>query len=116
MKVYSISDLHLSLNNPKPMNIFGPAWDNYVETIFADWKEKITDDDVVLIAGDISWAMKLDDAKVDLDLIGTLPGNKIIIRGNHDYWWKSISLIRSITSSNVFAISSCIFIGSDPST
>ena len=112
MKVYSISDLHLSLNNPKPMNIFGPAWDNYVETIFADWKEKITDDDVVLIAGDISWAMKLDDAKVDLDLIGTLPGNKIIIRGNHDYWWKSISLIRSILPENFYALQNdCIQIG-----
>ncbi|MDY3658629.1 MAG: metallophosphoesterase [Eubacteriales bacterium] len=112
MKVFSISDLHLSLNNPKPMNIFGPAWDNYVETIFSDWKEKVGQEDVVLIAGDISWAMKLEDAKVDLDLIGTLPGNKIIIRGNHDYWWKSISLVRSLLPEKFYALQNdCIQIG-----
>lgn len=104
MKIFSISDLHLSINNPKPMDIFGPAWDNYVDLIFEDWKNKVSNDDVVLIPGDISWAMKIEDAKVDLDLISSLPGNKIIIRGNHDYWWKSISAVRSLLQNNLFAL------------
>lgn len=104
MKVFSISDLHLSINNPKPMDIFGPAWDNYIENIIEDWKKKVSEDDVVLIAGDISWAMKLEDAKLDLNLISSLPGKKIIIRGNHDYWWKSISGVRSLLPDNFYAL------------
>ena len=104
MNIYSISDLHLSLNNPKPMDIFGPVWNNYVDIIFEDWKNKVKEDDIVLIAGDISWAMKLEDAIADLKLIGNLPGKKIIIRGNHDYWWKSISSIRSVLPHNFFAL------------
>ena len=104
LKIFSISDLHLSINNPKPMDIFGPAWDNYVDLIFDDWTKKVSNQDVVLIPGDISWAMKLEDAKVDLDLISALPGNKIIIRGNHDYWWKSISAVRSLLPNNFFAL------------
>lgn len=104
MKIFSISDLHLSINNPKPMDIFGPAWDNYVDKIIEDWKEKVSDEDIVLIAGDISWAMKLEDAKPDIDLISALPGKKIIIRGNHDYWWKSISGVRALLPENFFAL------------
>jgi predicted phosphohydrolase len=104
MKIFSISDLHLSINNPKPMNIFGPAWDNYIDTITKDWKEKVGEEDVVLIAGDISWAMKFEDAKPDIDLISNLPGKKIMIRGNHDYWWKSISAVRNLLDENFFAL------------
>ena len=104
MKVFSISDLHLSLNNPKPMDIFGPSWNNYVNNIVSDWKAKVKDNDVVLIAGDISWAMKLEDAKLDLEFLSTLPGKKIIIKGNHDYWWKSISSVRSLLPDNFFAL------------
>lgn len=104
MNIYAISDLHLSINNPKPMDIFGPIWDNYLELIITDWKKKVKEDDVVLIAGDISWAMNLEDAKPDLDLINSLPGKKIMIRGNHDYWWKSISGVRSLLGENFFAI------------
>ena len=104
MKIFSISDLHLSIFNPKPMDIFGPSWDNYVDKIIEDWKTKVGENDVVLIAGDISWAMKLEDAKPDLDLIASLPGKKIIIRGNHDYWWKSISGVRSLLPENFYAL------------
>ena len=81
MRIYAISDLHLSINNPKPMNIFGHAWDNYIDVITADWKDKVASEDVVLIAGDISWAMYLENAKADIDFIAALPGNKIILRG-----------------------------------
>ena len=104
MKIFSISDLHLSINNSKPMDIFGGTWDNYIDEIISDWKQKVNDEDVVLIAGDISWAMKTEDAQPDLDFISTLPGNKIIIRGNHDYWWKSISVVRNMCKDTLFAL------------
>ncbi len=94
MKIYAISDLHLSLTGAKPMNVFGASWENYVEDIIADWEKKVTDDDVVLIAGDHSWAMQLEDAICDLERFRNLKGKKVIIRGNHDYWWKSVSKIR----------------------
>ena len=104
MKVYCISDLHLSLTCDKPMDIFGPVWEGYWEKIEADWKSKVKDDDIVLIAGDISWAMKLEDAICDIKEINKLPGKKIFIRGNHDYWWKSLSSIRSTLPENCFVI------------
>ncbi len=104
MKVFAISDLHLSINNPKPMDIFGPAWEGYVDNIFQDWEKKVSPDDVVIIAGDISWAMSLEDAVLDIDLIAKAAGNKIIVRGNHDYWWGTISKVRGILPEKFFAI------------
>ncbi len=104
MKVFAVSDLHLSINNPKPMDIFGPAWDNYVDILCTEWQKKVGEDDIVLIAGDISWAMYLTDAVKDLEFISKLNGKKIILRGNHDYWWKSISAIRSVLPSGMFAV------------
>lgn len=104
MKVFAISDLHLSINNPKPMDIFGPVWSNYLEEIENDWKVKVTDDDIVLMAGDFSWAMKLADAKSDIEYISKLPGKKIIIRGNHDYWWEGIGKVRAVLPPNFYAI------------
>lgn len=104
MKIFAISDLHLSVNNPKPMDIFGPTWDNYVDKIFADWKEKVSEEDLVLLAGDFSWAMKLEETAADFEMLKNLPGKKIIIRGNHDYWWKSISAVRSVLPPNFYAI------------
>lgn len=114
MKIYAISDLHLSGNNPKPMDIFGKSWENYIEIIGNDLKNKTTKDDVVLIAGDISWAMTLEDAIEDLVLISQLcEAKKVIIRGNHDYWWKSISNIRSSLPQNMYAIQNdCLRLGS----
>lgn len=104
MRIYAISDLHLSVNNPKPMDIFGPTWEGYLDKIFADWKAKVSDDDIVLLAGDFSWAMKLEEAKADFDMLKDLPGKKIIIRGNHDYWWKSISAVRNVLPFGFYAI------------
>ena len=118
MKVYAISDLHLSLCGDKPMDIFGAKWDDYLNKIQLDWNEKVSDDDVVLISGDISWAMELNNALIDISYLENLKGKKIIIRGNHDYWWKSISQIREKLPNNIFAlqndaikIGSCIFCG-----
>ncbi len=104
MKVFAISDLHLSINNPKPMDIFGPVWDNYVDKIFADWKAKVSENDIVLLAGDFSWAMQLEDAMADFEMLKNLPGKKVIIRGNHDYWWKSISAVRNALPEGFYAI------------
>lgn len=104
MKVFAISDLHLSINSNKPMNIFGPVWENYLDKIEQSWNRLVSDDDVVLISGDISWAMKLNDAIPDLNYISQFKGKKIILRGNHDYWWSSISGVRSVLKQNMFAI------------
>lgn len=111
MKIYAISDLHLSINNPKPMNIFGEVWDNYLDSIESSLKN-VGSDDLVLLAGDLSWAMTLEAAAPDLEYIGGYPGKKIIIRGNHDYWWKGISAVRNALPENVYAIQNdCIRIG-----
>lgn len=104
MKVYAISDLHLSLNGEKPMDIFGTGWGNYLEKIKSDWNSKVKCDDIVLISGDISWAMKLEDALNDISFLETLNGIKILIRGNHDYWWQGISRIREKLPKNVYAL------------
>ncbi|MBQ2718041.1 MAG: metallophosphoesterase [Clostridia bacterium] len=104
MKIFAISDLHLSTTGEKPMDVFGGVWTNYVEKIKQDWSDKVSDDDIVLISGDISWAMKLEDAIIDLDEIKDLKGKKVMIRGNHDYWWKSLSKIRSALPSGFFVL------------
>ncbi|HEY8418911.1 MAG TPA: metallophosphoesterase [Clostridia bacterium] len=104
MNVYAVSDLHLSINNPKPMDIFGGAWENYLDVLIQNWKAKITNDDLVLISGDISWAMTLNEALPDLEFIHALPGKKILIRGNHDYWWNSISALRKALPPSIIAI------------
>lgn len=102
MKVYAIGDLHLSFNSQKPMNIFGNDWDNHFEKIKKDWEEKVGKDDVVLIPGDISWAMKLSCALEDLNALKDLPGKKIFIRGNHDFWWNGITKIRESAPNDSF--------------
>ena len=104
MKIFSISDLHLSINNPKPMDIFGGAWDNYWDNIKIDWQSKVSADDIVLIGGDISWATKLENAVSDLQVISELNGTKVIIRGNHDYWWSSYAKVNNILPESLFAI------------
>ena len=104
MRIFAISDLHLSINSPKPMDIFGPVWDGYLETIESDWNNKITDEDIVLIPGDLSWAMKFEDAKPDLDYICKLKGKKIILKGNHDYWWNSIGELRNYLTNETYAL------------
>ena len=94
MNVYAIGDLHLSFNSQKPMDIFGGNWEGHFEKIKKDWQEKVQDGDVVLIPGDISWAMKMDDALEDLAALKPLKGKKVFVRGNHDYWWNGITRLR----------------------
>lgn len=94
MAIYAISDLHLSLNSPKPMDIFGDVWRDHDKKIAANWDAVVKDDDTVLIAGDSSWALRFEEARQDLDYIASRPGLKILIRGNHDYWWRRESTNR----------------------
>ena len=104
MKIYAISDLHISTSTDKPMDIFGGNWVGYMDKIRADWSEKVTDDDLVLIGGDISWAMKLEDAEKDILSLKDLKGKKILIKGNHDYWWSGIGKVRDILPENFYAL------------
>ena len=102
MNVYAISDLHLSTTCDKPMDIFGVGWDGHFEKIKKAWIQKVQPDDIVLIAGDISWAMKLENAMADLQLLAPLPGKKVLIRGNHDYWWNAIGKVRASAPNGSF--------------
>ena len=88
MSLYVLGDPHLSLGVDKPMDIFG-GWGNYVERIEKNWKEIVKDEDTVVLAGDISWAMRLGEALEDFRFLDSLPGRKIIMKGNHDYWWET---------------------------
>jgi len=87
MAIYMLSDPHLSLTADKPMDIFGARWENYIEKLKNNWNETVSEDDTVVIPGDISWGMGFDTAAEDLTFIHNLPGRKIIGKGNHDYWW-----------------------------
>lgn len=109
MKIFAISDLHLTTSVDKPMDVFGGAWENYWEHIQESWRANVSDEDVVLIAGDISWAMRNDEAIADLHLIAALPGKKVIIRGNHDYWWSSYNKVNEILPATVKAIQNNAF-------
>ena len=102
MALYGIADLHLSFEADKPMNIFGENWADHEEKIKENWLKKIKDKDTVLIPGDISWAMKLQEAMTDLRWINSLPGRKILLRGNHDYWWSSISKMNNLFDNMFF--------------
>lgn len=104
MKIFAISDLHMSVANPKPMNIFGGKWDNYLQKISNDWLKKVGDEDVVLIGGDISWAMTTQDAILDFEYFKCLKGKKVFVRGNHDYWWKSINKLRELVPENCYLL------------
>lgn len=104
MRIFSISDLHLDINNTKPMDIFGPVWNNYLDKIIDSWNSLVEDEDVVILAGDYSWAMKLEEVKPDFDFLHQLKGKKIIIRGNHDYWWSSLTKVRECLPKDVYAL------------
>ncbi|MBW4828983.1 MAG: metallophosphoesterase [Clostridiaceae bacterium] len=100
--IYGIGDLHLDYSREKPMDIFGGNWVGHEEKIFKNWKEKITDEDLVLIPGDISWALKLGQAHNDLKKIDELPGKKVITKGNHDFWWESKKKMNSLELDTIF--------------
>ncbi|MFA6308810.1 MAG: metallophosphoesterase [Clostridia bacterium] len=102
MSIYAIGDLHLAQSIDKPMDIFGVKWLNYMEQIKESWGKKITDADTVIIPGDISWATYLEEAVLDFKFIDLLPGRKIILKGNHDYWWTTMTKLESFLKENNF--------------
>lgn len=104
MNVFAMADLHLSGAVDKPMDVFGEAWVDHVDRMAAGWDSTVGPDDLVLIPGDISWAMTLEEVVPDLQWIAHRPGRKVIIKGNHDYWWTSISKVRSILPKGIYAL------------
>ncbi|MEI6132029.1 MAG: metallophosphoesterase [Bacillota bacterium] len=98
MSIYAISDLHLAFGVEKPMDVFGPRWHRYMERIEENWRAIIKTNDTVLIPGDVSWAMNLKEFSKDILFIESLPGKKIITRGNHDYWWESSSKLKKFAA------------------
>jgi uncharacterized protein len=103
-RLLAIADPHLSSVHGKSMSVFGGNWQGHPQIFFDKWCETVRPDDTVLIAGDISWGMRLEEAYPDLEMIAALPGNKIMIRGNHDYWWGSISKVRAALPPSILAL------------
>lgn len=104
MRLFAIADSHLSRADPKPMTIFGPGWEGHPDAFFNGWRSVVGEDDLVLVPGDLSWAMRFEDALLDLRDIADLPGRKVILRGNHDYWWPSISKLRRGLPKGMYAV------------
>lgn len=104
MRVFAIADLHLASVTPKPMTVFGPNWAGHPELIYTRWREEVRESDLVLLPGDLSWAMRLPDALVDLAPVAALPGTKVLLRGNHDYWWPGAAKLRAALPPGMLAI------------
>jgi len=96
MTIWALADPHLGQAVQKPMDIFGPGWERHAERMAENWRATVGDGDWVLVPGDISWAMRLDDALVDLRFLDDLPGRKVLLKGNHDYWWTSRAKVEAI--------------------
>ena len=102
MSIYAIGDLHLSFQENKPMSIFGENWQNHEEKIAIDWKSRVKEEDTVILPGDFSWAMYLENTYEDFRYLNLLPGKKILLRGNHDYWWSTLTKMRQYLEDNDF--------------
>lgn len=95
-KLFAIADTHLSFTTDKPMGVFGAAWKEHAERLAASWREDVSEGDTVIVAGDISWAMTMEEAATDLEFLRALPGKKLMVRGNHDFWWSKITKLNSM--------------------
>ena len=102
MSIYAIGDLHLSLNKEKPMDIFGGNWKNHEQKIKENWKNTVQDTDLVILPGDFSWEMHLKDMYNDFAYLNELPGKKLLLKGNHDYWWTTLAKMREFLQENKF--------------
>ena len=113
MKIFALADTHLSLGcKSKPMDIFGDNWKDHHVVIGQNWNNIVSERDIVLVPGDVSWAMDIKQAQADLDFICSLKGRKILLRGNHDYWWSSVSRLNSLYKEKeiYFLQNDCFFI------
>lgn len=102
MAIFAIGDLHLSFHENKPMSIFGENWEGYENKIKKDWTEKVKQEDLVLLPGDFSWSMYLKDTVEDFSYLNQLPGKKLLLKGNHDYWWTTLTSMRRFLIENHF--------------
>ena len=110
MRIWAIGDLHLSFGvENKSMDIFGPQWEDHTKKIASNWKSIIHTEDLVLVPGDLSWALKLSEAVLDLEWVHNLPGTKVIIKGNHDYWWGSLKKIAEVLPPSIHLIQNNVF-------
>ena len=108
MSLYVLGDPHLSLGSQKPMDIFA-GWDGYVSLLEENWKKTVQPDDTILLAGDISWALKLEETKADFDFLEGLPGRKILLKGNHDLWWSTKSKVERFWAEQGYTSFSLLF-------
>jgi len=116
LHIYAIGDIHLSIEGPvdpsdwdsvrvrKPMDIFGGEWREHYRKLYENWVDRVDSSDMVLMPGDISWAMRLEEARYDLQFLGLLPGLIVCVPGNHDYWWQSLAKVRAAVPDNVKVI------------
>ena len=104
MRLFAIGDLHMPGGDDKPMDVFGPQWDRHFLRISEAWRATVGEEDTVLVPGDISWAMQLENALPDLREIAALPGRKILCKGNHEYWWSSITRVRAALPEGMTAL------------
>lgn len=102
MAIFAISDLHLSFGTDKPMNVFGQVWENYEDKIKINWKSSVNENDIVILPGDLSWGITLKEAKKDFEFINNLPGRKIILKGNHDYYFSTKTKVEKYFKENGF--------------
>ena len=102
MSIYTIGDLHLSFGMNKPMDIFGVNWEGHFEKVANNWKKEVKEDDLVILPGDFSWAMDLKDTIEDFKFLSKLPGKKLLLKGNHDYWWGTLKKMREFIKEKEF--------------
>ena len=108
MKVFAISDLHLSFAAEKPMDIFGDGWTDHFARVSENWRARVGEEDLVLLGGDISWGIDMEQASADYAAIAALPGQKAVVKGNHDYYWTSLSKMKTAFPGFGFVQNSCL--------
>ncbi len=113
MSLFAISDLHLSLDGDKPMDIFGERWEQHHQRLKEHWEGMVGNDDTVIIGGDISWALRLEETELDFQFIHGLPGRKVFFKGNHDYWWQSYAKVKKFLPASICAVQNnyCLYEG-----
>lgn len=102
MALYTLADLHLATGVPKPMDVFGGRWQGYTDKIIRNWRALVGPEDTIVLGGDISWGISLAEAKSDFALLESLPGRKIILKGNHDLWWETVTKMNRFLAENGF--------------
>ncbi|MDR1495667.1 MAG: metallophosphoesterase [Clostridiales Family XIII bacterium] len=110
-KLFAVGDLHLSFTSEKPMGVFGSNWDEHYVKIEKNWRAEVSNDDTVFILGDISWALKFAEAEADLLWIHGLPGRKVLLKGNHDLWWQSVTRLRALYDDMYFMQNDSVDVG-----